>query len=239
MSRRWRSTMLVVAVGFLAIAIGMLQGSAFGGNGLLKIGSVKPKKAEVGAVVAIKGSNVTGAIAVKFNGITAVFTVDSNKLIHATVPTGGTTGSIDVLTATQTATTQHPFTVLFHAPFMSCLTSGNANVPAGTEPYVGVSWVMTDQSYVKLFRKSTVTTLTVNGGAAKNTSALWDRQGEYAGVNKWGTSWSYDTKTVLANGSTMTLVFHVVATKTFTDGVTTYKPGAELFPGPTCTLHAV
>ena len=36
----------------------------------------------------------------------------------------------------------------------------------------------------------------------------------------------------------MTLVFHVVATKTFGDGFTTYNAGAELWPGPTCILHA-
>jgi len=239
MKRRWPAITLLATLGVLALTIGMLQGSAFGGTGLLKVASVTPKKAEVGTVVAIKGSNLLGATAVKFNGITAVFTVDSNKLIHATVPTGATTGVITVLTKTQTATSAHPFAVLFDVSFMGCLTSGKATVPVGTEPTLGVGWTMADKSYMKPFRKSTVTTLAVNDAAAKKMSAAWDRKGDFAAPNKWVTYWGYDTKTVFATGSTMTLVFHVTVTKEFTDGFATYKPGAELFPGPTCVLNAV
>jgi hypothetical protein len=98
---------------------------------------------------------------------------------------------------------------------------------------------MTDQSFVKSFRTSTTTTLTVNGNVVKNASKFWDKRGEYEGVNQWAIYWGYDPGIVLANaGDTMTLVFHVVATKTFSDGFTTYNAGVELWPGPACILHA-
>jgi IPT/TIG domain len=124
--------MLVLAVGVLALAVGMLQGSAFGGNGSLRVSSVKPAKADVGTDVLIKGANFAGVTDVKFHGNAAVFTVVSNSKIRATVPGDATSGSVSVGTATQTATKQNAFKVLFDAPFASCLTSGNANVPAGT-----------------------------------------------------------------------------------------------------------
>lgn len=239
MTRRSHVATLAVAVGVLALTAGMLQGSAFAKDYTPGISSVKPAKAEVGDAVIIRGSHFTGITAVQFNGINAVFTVTSSKKIQATVPAGATTGSVSVLTATQTVTKPSIFTVLSDAPFVSCLTSGSATVPAGTEPYIGAGWVMFDQSFVKPFLKSTTTTLTVNGNAVKDAYKFWDKHGQASLLN-WGTYWGYDPGIVLAKaGDTMTLAFHVVATKTFTDGFTTYKPATELFPGPTCILHAI
>jgi hypothetical protein len=192
MNHRWRGAMLVVALGALAVAVGILQGSALGGNGVPKVSSVKPAKGEVGDDVLIKGVNFVAVTTVKFDGKAAAFTIESSKRIHATVPVGATSGPISVLTAAQKATSKDYFKVRFDVPFKSCLTSGSADVPVGTFPYVGVDWVTTDQSFAKPFRTSTKTTLTVNGIAAKNAARFWDKQGEDAGAHEWRTYWGYD-----------------------------------------------
>jgi hypothetical protein len=230
---------LLVAVAALAVAVGLLQGAAFGGTPVVKVSAVKPAKAEVGTVVVIKGAHFDAITAVKFNGVSAVFTVDSSRMIHATVPVGGTTGSVSVLTATQTAPSKHVFTVLYDAPFQTCLASGSAVVPAGTEPYIGIAKTMLDQSYVKVFRQSTRTTLTINGTNVNNANHFWDKKGEYEGVNVWETYWGYDPGIVLAKaGDTMKIGFRVVASKPFSDGTSTFQPGAEIFTGSSCTLTA-
>jgi len=57
-----------------------------------------PTSGKVGATVIILGSNLTGATAVTFNGISATFTPVSKSEIKATVPTGATTGTVLVTT---------------------------------------------------------------------------------------------------------------------------------------------
>jgi IPT/TIG domain-containing protein len=190
-------------------------------------------------VVRITGANFVGITAVKFNGVNAAFAVTSSKLIHATVPDGATTGPVSVQNGIQTAATKSAFTALYDAPFASCLASGNANVPAGTEPYIGIGTALAAQSYVKPFLRSTTTTLTVDGKTVKNAAKFWDKHGDYAAPEAWTTYWGYHPGIVLPKGATMTFVFHVVATKPFSDGFFAYKLGQELMAGPTCTLHAV
>ncbi|WP_426090451.1 T9SS sorting signal type C domain-containing protein [Flavobacterium sp. DSR3-2] len=57
-----------------------------------------------GTSVVITGSNFTGATAVKFNGVDAVFTVNSNTQITAQLPVTATTGAITITTPGGTAT---------------------------------------------------------------------------------------------------------------------------------------
>jgi uncharacterized repeat protein (TIGR03803 family) len=58
-----------------------------------------PTSGKVGAAVKILGTNLTGATKVTFNGTAAVvFKVVSASLITTTVPTGATTGTVDVTT---------------------------------------------------------------------------------------------------------------------------------------------
>jgi hypothetical protein len=53
----------------------------------------------VGATVNILGTSLTGVTSVTFNGTAATFTVNSTGTeITTTVPTGATTGYIDVVT---------------------------------------------------------------------------------------------------------------------------------------------
>lgn len=76
------------------------------------ITSVSPQSGAVGSVVAITGTKFTGATSVKFNGVAAVFTVDSPAQISATVPAGALTGAITITTPTGTATSAAAFTIL-------------------------------------------------------------------------------------------------------------------------------
>ena len=57
-----------------------------------------PTSGTVGSGVKILGTNLTGATSVTFNGIPAAFTVERASEITTTVPTGATTGDIQVVT---------------------------------------------------------------------------------------------------------------------------------------------
>ncbi len=71
-----------------------------------------PPSGSVGTVVAVAGTNLTGATAVRFNTTNAsTFTVVSSTQINATVPSGATTGRISVTTPSGTVTSSATFTV--------------------------------------------------------------------------------------------------------------------------------
>jgi uncharacterized repeat protein (TIGR03803 family) len=65
----------------------------------------------VGAAVNILGTDLTGATSVTFNGTPATFTVVSASLITTTVPTGATTGKVEVTTPSGTLSSNVPFRV--------------------------------------------------------------------------------------------------------------------------------
>ncbi|MFY9743793.1 MAG: choice-of-anchor tandem repeat GloVer-containing protein [Candidatus Sulfotelmatobacter sp.] len=58
-----------------------------------------PTSGKVGATVRILGNKLTGATEVTFDGTAATFTVVSASQIDATVPTGATTGTVEVTTS--------------------------------------------------------------------------------------------------------------------------------------------
>jgi hypothetical protein len=67
---------------------------------------------EVGSPVTILGTNLTGATNVTFNGTVATFTVNSSgTAISTTVPTGATTGPVQVVTPNRTLSSNMPFRV--------------------------------------------------------------------------------------------------------------------------------
>ena len=71
-----------------------------------------PATGPVGATVTLTGSALESAGAVRFNGATATFSVDSSTQITATVPTGATSGPITVTTAGGTASSATSFVVI-------------------------------------------------------------------------------------------------------------------------------
>src|SRR5207245_5663524 len=73
------------------------------------------------------------------------------------------------------------------------------------------------------------------GGAAPTTTPL-NRPGS---TGLWLTDFTYDTGVVLPSaGSTMVVDFVSTAKKQFTDGYTTFNPGADLFPRGSCRVTA-
>jgi uncharacterized repeat protein (TIGR03803 family) len=70
-----------------------------------------PTSSTVGTTVIILGNNLTGTTSVTFNGTPATFTVVSNTEITTTVPSGATTGEVQVATPTRTLTSNVNFQV--------------------------------------------------------------------------------------------------------------------------------
>ena len=87
-------------------------GTVFGlSAGLGPFVTTLPTFGKVGASVKILGTNLTSATSVTFNGTPATFTVVSRSFIKTTVPTGATTGSVQVTTPSATLTSNHEFVV--------------------------------------------------------------------------------------------------------------------------------
>jgi hypothetical protein len=71
-----------------------------------------PTSGTVGTSVVITGTSFLNASTVKFGGVTAaVFTVNSDTQVTATVPSGAVTGKISITTPGGTATSSSVFTV--------------------------------------------------------------------------------------------------------------------------------
>jgi subtilisin-like proprotein convertase family protein len=75
------------------------------------ITSFSPGQGKVGDTVTITGNDFTGATSVTFNGLSAVFNVNSDTQITATVPSGASTGAISVTTAGGTSSGPTNFVV--------------------------------------------------------------------------------------------------------------------------------
>ena len=71
-----------------------------------KVSYFSPASGSAGDAVTITGTNLQGATAVTFNGVAASFTQDSSTQITATVPTGATTGPIEITTPVGKATSK-------------------------------------------------------------------------------------------------------------------------------------
>ncbi|CAN5354563.1 hypothetical protein BH09BAC2_BH09BAC2_16080 [soil metagenome] len=91
-----------------------------------------------GISVTISGTFFTGATSVKFNGVTATYTVVNANTITATLPAGSSTGVITVQTAQGTATSTDNFIVDAGVPACVTLTSP-ANNATGINPFLGTT----------------------------------------------------------------------------------------------------
>jgi uncharacterized repeat protein (TIGR03803 family) len=92
------------------------SGSGYGtvftlSNGLGPFVKPVPIAGKIGKQVLILGNNLTGSTSVTFNGVAAKFTVESDAYIKATVPTGATTGTVSVVTPSETLNSNPQFVV--------------------------------------------------------------------------------------------------------------------------------
>jgi uncharacterized repeat protein (TIGR03803 family) len=81
-------------------------------TGLGQFVETNPAASKVGATIGILGTDLTGASSVSFNGIATAFRVASKTFIEAKVPSGATTGTIQVQLPGGTLSSNVPFTVL-------------------------------------------------------------------------------------------------------------------------------
>jgi uncharacterized repeat protein (TIGR03803 family) len=81
-------------------------------TGLGPFVAASPIFGNVGQVVRILGNNLTGTTSVTFNGVSAAFKVVSSTFIEATVPSGATTGTIEVTTPSGTLKSNVAFQVI-------------------------------------------------------------------------------------------------------------------------------
>jgi Ca2+-binding RTX toxin-like protein len=108
--RRRSLRMMLVVSSAVVLAIAFTASPAFAA--VPTIASFAPTSGAVGTSVVITGTGFTGTTSVTFHGTTAVFTIDSDTQITATVPAGATTGTISVTNPEGTATTSTSFTVV-------------------------------------------------------------------------------------------------------------------------------
>jgi uncharacterized repeat protein (TIGR03803 family) len=81
-------------------------------KGLGQFVETQAASGNVGTIVGILGTNLTGATSVTFNGASATFTVNSTgTAIAAKVPTGATTGMVTVTTPNGVLSSNRPFIV--------------------------------------------------------------------------------------------------------------------------------
>ncbi len=71
-----------------------------------------PAAGKTGSTIGILGNNLTSTSGVTFNGVPATFTVVSDTFIKATVPTGATSGTIQVTTSSGTLNSNVIFRVV-------------------------------------------------------------------------------------------------------------------------------
>ncbi|TXK51323.1 choice-of-anchor D domain-containing protein [Pontibacter qinzhouensis] len=82
---------------------------------------VDPNEGYIGDIVTITGTNFVDVQGVQFNGVEAVYILDSETQIQAQVPEGATTGPVTVQTVGGTADSD-PFTVLYLVPTITSFT---------------------------------------------------------------------------------------------------------------------
>jgi uncharacterized repeat protein (TIGR03803 family) len=111
------------AEGLVQDTNGTFYGTTYGGGaynygtvfslsvGLGPFVKTRPHAGLVGQTIEILGTDLTGTTSVSFNGIAASFTVVSPSLITATIPTGATTGKVQVITPSGTLFSGGPFLV--------------------------------------------------------------------------------------------------------------------------------
>lgn len=96
------------------------------------VSGFSPASGPVGTSVTVSGTGFTNASAVKFNGTSASYTVNSDTQVTATVPAGATSGPISVTNAGGTGTSTGSFTVTTTAATPKITSISPTSGPLGT-----------------------------------------------------------------------------------------------------------
>ncbi|MGA3075650.1 MAG: choice-of-anchor tandem repeat GloVer-containing protein [Bryobacteraceae bacterium] len=126
--------------------------------GLAPFVETLPTSGAVGTTVQILGTNLTGSTSVTFNGTAAAFTVESSTLITTTVPSGASTGQVQVTTPSGTLLSNVAFIIGQIQPPPTVTISGQVTL-AGS----GLSGV----------------TMTLTGSPSGPATATTDASGNY------------------------------------------------------------
>jgi hypothetical protein len=169
------------------------------------VSSLSPTSGLVGSSVVITGTNLTGASAVKFNGIAATaFTVNSATQITVTVPAGATTGVVSVTTSAGTA----------NGPSFTVTPAGNLPVITSFSPTTATAY----NTWILINGQNLVgATISFNGVVSTRFDAWTNGTGGYAllpvgattgkvtATTAAGTTTSVDSLTITAVPSAPTL----------------------------------
>jgi hypothetical protein len=121
-----------------------------------------PTSGAVGTSVAITGTNLNGATAVKFHGTSATFTVDSPTHVTATVPAGASDGPISVTTPRGTAASAASFDVVVPVPTITGFSPPSG--PVGTS--VSITGTGLTGATAVTFNGTSATTFSVSSPTA-------------------------------------------------------------------------
>ena len=157
-------------------------------TGIPTITSFAPTVGSVGRSVVITGTNFAGTTAVKFNGTTAVFTVNSATQITTTVPAGATTGPITVTNPLGTATSATNFTLVTKHTRSVSLTLKHHLIATGVVTVADGFNACRSNVTVKIQRLTNGVWKTVGTdqttGLGKYKKAIGDKVGKYRALAK-------------------------------------------------------
>jgi large repetitive protein len=160
------------------------------------ISSFAPAQGKVGRVVTITGTHFTGVTKVRFHGVAATFTVNSDTKISTSVPSGATSGKITVTNIAGTATSLTNFIVIRPPGITSFApTQGKAgtSVTINGTHFIGTTRVRFN-GVIATFTVNSDTKITAAVPAAAST-------GKIAVVNEAGTATSANNFIVIKTPS--------------------------------------
>ena len=176
------------------------------GDGTPVVSSFTPTSGVGGSLVILTGSNFVGVSSVKFNGVDAVFIVDSAGQITATAPALATTGTISVTNTYGTGTSTGSFTPVQSPVLISQIYGAGGNSGAALK-----------QDYVELYNRS----------ASSVSLTGWSVQ--YASSS--GTTWAVTALT----GSIAPGKYYLIGLASGTSGATIPTPDASGITGMSAT----
>jgi large repetitive protein len=176
-----------------------------------------PASGPIGTTVNITGTNFGCTTAVRFNNISATFTLNSATSITATVPTGATTGKITVTNTFNTSTTATSATDFVVAPVPTITSFTPTFGPVGTSVKItGTNFSGTGFTTTSVkFNNVSATTFTVNSATQITaTVPTGATTGKITVTTPGGTATSatnFTVSTAHSRSVTLSLKKHLVA----------------------------